>query len=67
MVGAKTYKMPGPRYQSKFPELHAFARAQLDAVLTEPLPDDWKDLLRQIHEREEHQASGSDPTGRSVR
>jgi hypothetical protein len=61
MVGAKTYNMPGPSYHGKFPTLHVFARAQLDAVLTEPLPEEWKDLLRQIDEQEEHQASRSDP------
>jgi len=58
--GAKPYNMPGPR-QLKFPTLHPFVRAGLDSVLTEPLPDGWKELLRQIHERERQQ-SASDPT-----
>ena len=58
--------MPGPSKQGKLPELHAFARAKLDAVLTEPLPDEWKDLLRQLHEREEHQSLRSDPPSGDV-
>jgi len=53
--------MPGPSEQGKFPVLHAFARAKFDAILTEPLPDEWKELLRQLHEREEHQSPPSDP------
>jgi hypothetical protein len=53
--------MPRPSDQGKFPELHAFARAKLDAVLAEPLPYEWKAVLQQIHEREEHQSSRSDP------
>ena len=48
--------------QKTFATLHPFARAELDAVLTEPLPQEWKDLLRQLHERENQQSSGSDPS-----
>jgi hypothetical protein len=56
-----------PRDQGKFPTLHAFARAKIDASLTEPLPDEWKEMLRQIHEREKHQSSSSDPPSDNVR
>jgi len=58
--------MPGPSEQGTFPTLHVIARAKLDAVLTEPLPDEWKDLLRQIREREERQSSRSDPRSDDV-
>ena len=49
--------MPGPSEQGKYPKLHPFARAGLDAVLTEPLPDRWKELLQKIHEQEGQQSS----------
>jgi hypothetical protein len=53
--------------ESALGTLHPFARAQLDAVLSEPLPQEWMDLLRQIREREGHQSSGSDPSSDDVR
>jgi len=53
--------MPGGNEQRRFPRLHAFARAELDAVLMEPFPDEWKELLRQIDERDRNQSSRTDP------
>jgi len=58
---AKSCNMPGPSQHGKFPTLHAFARAKLDAVLTESLPDQWNELIRQIEEREQHEPTRSNP------
>jgi len=38
--------------RSTFGALHPFARAELDLALAEPLPEKWKDLIRQLRERE---------------
>jgi hypothetical protein len=40
-----------------FGVLRPFARAELDLVLAEPLPEKWKDLLRRLREGERYLAS----------
>jgi hypothetical protein len=45
---------------SKLGVLHYSARVELDATLTEPLPERWKYLLQQLRERERRLSSRSD-------
>jgi hypothetical protein len=54
--GAETYTMAGEP-KSLVAMLHRFTRDEVDAVLTEPLPQEWRDLLRRISEREADHAS----------
>jgi hypothetical protein len=45
---------------SKLGVLHPSARVELDAALTEPFPERWNYLLRQLGERERQLSSQSE-------
>src|SRR5262249_25681810 len=51
---------------SPFGVLHLFARAEVDAILAEPWPQQWIDLIQELKEREQHQPSASVPSPHRV-